>query len=162
MLTTYAGLRVIVAEDEPIGAGQEDGPVGAHQDDGARAGIDASTGSLVAFLLAFDYVPGHWWPDQVGPALHAAGLERWTEDAVEVMELATDPAHQGRGLGRALLAHLATTTARRTTLLSTDPDNPARRLYGACGYRELVPDFRYPVTGAPAVVLGALNPPATS
>lgn len=115
---------------------------------------EEATGRPVAMLFGHGYRTGTWWPQQVDGPLHEAGLGEWTEDAFELVELAALPEHRGHGLGTELLAHLHRTMPERTSLLSTEPDNPARRLYRRAGYLELLPGFRYPITGSPAVVMG--------
>ncbi|HEV8389944.1 MAG TPA: GNAT family N-acetyltransferase [Dongiaceae bacterium] len=49
------------------------------------------------------------------------------------------PGHEGRGIGRALLAAACDALVRagfRTLALSTDPDTRAAQLYRAAGWRE--------------------------
>ncbi|MBK0330502.1 GNAT family N-acetyltransferase [Brachybacterium sp. MASK1Z-5] len=115
---------------------------------------DEQTSQLHSMLFGHAYHPSSWWPRQVQGALEAAGLADWSDDAFEVVEVATAPWARGRGFARALLEHLHATMPQTTSLLSTGPDNPARALYRRCGYVELLPNFRYEVTGSPAVVLG--------
>jgi GNAT superfamily N-acetyltransferase len=130
---------------------------------GARVAVveDHETQQMHSMLFGHTYHPSSWWPQQVQGPLERAGLAEWTHDAFEVVEVATAPWARGRGSARSLLQHLHSTMPQRTALLSTGPDNPARSLYRRCGYVELLPDFRYPVTGAPAVVLGYRRPDAT-
>lgn len=133
-LRDYAGVRVLAALD----AGDD----------------EREPGRLLGFLYGYAYERGHWWPDQVGPALQAAGHGDWERDAFEVVELAVAPEAQGRGIGGALLAALLDGLAQRHVLLATDQDNPARQLYRRCGLVELVADFRYSPEGDPVVLLG--------
>jgi ribosomal protein S18 acetylase RimI-like enzyme len=57
---------------------------------------------------------------------------------LEVKGLAVDPAHQGRGVGRALLeaaaSEAAARGARRLTLRVLGPNAGARALYESCGF----------------------------
>lgn len=128
-LSMVPGTRIVVVEDE-------------------------DTLQLHSLLFGHGYHHGSWWPQQVQAPLEQAGLSEWTHDAFEIVEVATAPWARGRGFARSLLEHLHATMPQATALLSTAPDNPARALYRRCGYVELLPDFRYEVTGSPAVVLG--------
>lgn len=116
--------------------------------------------TLVGFVYGFDYQPGHWWPQQVGPALARAGHAGWTEDAFELNELEILPEYQGRGLGTALLHELFGRTTHRHILLSTtaDPDDRAKVLYGRLGFVDLVPGFRYAGIAEPANIMGRRRP----
>ncbi|MFI6427947.1 GNAT family N-acetyltransferase [Promicromonospora sp. NPDC050880] len=111
---------------------------------------------LVGFVYGFDYQPGHWWPQQVGPALAHAGHAGWTDDAFELNELEVLPEHQGRGHGTALLRELLSRVAHRHTLLSTtaDPGDRAKVLYRRLGFVDLVPGFRYAGVAEPANIMG--------
>ena len=112
--------------------------------------------ALVGFVYGFDYQPGHWWPQQVGPALERAGHGEWTEDAFELNELEVLPEHQGRGLGTALMRELLGRAAHRHTLLSTtaDPADRAKVLYRRLGFVDLVPGFRYAGVTERANIMG--------
>lgn len=123
--------------------------------DGVRVLLARSEGEAVGFAYGYTFQRGHWWPEQVGPALEAAGHALWMQDAFELAELVVTPDHQGRGIGTALLRRLMHTTTQRRVLLATTPQNPARRLYRHHGFTELLPDFRYGHTGPAAVVMGA-------
>ncbi|MCP2263030.1 GNAT family N-acetyltransferase [Promicromonospora thailandica] len=124
--------------------------------DGALA-LGAFEGDdLVGFVYGFEYQPGHWWPQQVGPALADAGHTRWTQDAFELNELEVLPEHQGRGHGTALLRELLGQVPHRHTLLSTtaDPADRAKVLYRRMGFVDLLPGFRYAGVTEPATIMG--------
>jgi GNAT superfamily N-acetyltransferase len=116
--------------------------------------------ALVGFVYGFDYEPGHWWPQQVGPAIERAGHADWTEDTFELNELEVLPEHQGRGFGTALMRALLDRTTHRHTLLSTtaDPADRAKVLYRRLGFVDLVPGFRYPGIAEPANIMGRRRP----
>lgn len=114
----------------------------------------ADGASIGAFSYGFTYERGHWWPEQVGPALEAAGLGEWQEDAFELVELAVRPDLQGRGLGSALLRELQQRAPQRRILLATNTDNPAQKTYRRNGFELLLPDFHYPVTNSPSLIFG--------
>ncbi len=71
----------------------------------------------------------------------AMGLFRPIGDEAEVLTLATDPAHRGRGLAGALLAAAMGRLAAggvRTLTLEVAADNPsARAVYDRAGFREI-------------------------
>jgi len=123
--------------------------------DGARVLLARAEGAAVGFAFGYTFQRGHWWPEQVGPELEAAGHGHWMQEAFELAELVVAPGHQGRGIGTALLQRLMHTTSQRRVLLATTPQNPARQLYRRRGFIELLPDFRYGRTGPAAVVMGA-------
>lgn len=112
--------------------------------------------ALVGFVYGFDYQPGHWWPQQVGPALTSSGFAGWTEDAFELNELEILPEHQGAGLGTGLMRELLRRIPHRHTLLSTtaDPADRAKVLYRRLGFVDLVPGFRYAGIAEPANIMG--------
>jgi ribosomal protein S18 acetylase RimI-like enzyme len=78
-----------------------------------------------------------------------------TDALYDVYWIAVDPAMQGRGMGRALLAcaEQSVREARGRGLVidtsSRDIYQPARRLYESCGYRRVaeIPDFYRPGDG---------------
>ena len=121
---------------------------------GARTVLARRGGQTVGFGYGFSFEPGHWWPDQVLPALARAGHQDWGGDSFELVELAMHPEAQGKGLGTQMLRYLQATGRHSRILLSTEPANPARALYKRAGFTELLPDFHYPATGGAAVVLG--------
>lgn len=71
----------------------------------------------------------------------AMGLFRAVGDEAEVLTLATDPAHRGRGLAGALLARAMDRLAAEgvtTLMLEVAADNPAARaVYDRAGFREI-------------------------
>lgn len=113
-------------------------------------------GRMLGFLYGYDLVRGNWWPQQIAPALEAAGHGRWLEDAFELAEIEVDPAAQRRGIGSALLRAMLDATSHRRALLSTtaDPVDRAKVLYRRHGFVELLPRFRYGGSGNPAVIMG--------
>jgi ribosomal protein S18 acetylase RimI-like enzyme len=60
----------------------------------------------------------------------------------QIVDIAVDPAHQGRGLGKAIMAALmehVDTALPATAYVSLIADVPANRLYAQFGFRETAP-----------------------
>ncbi|GHD07293.1 GNAT family N-acetyltransferase [Tianweitania populi] len=60
----------------------------------------------------------------------------------QITDIAVDPAHQGKGLGKAIMAHLmayVNEALPATAYVSLIADVPANRLYEQYGFRETAP-----------------------
>ena len=84
-------------------------------------------------------------------------MSRMAADEAEILSVAIAPGRRGRGLSRPLLDfHLRSLAGRgvRAVLLEVDEQNePARRLYGKAGFREVGRRQGYYESGATALVL---------
>jgi [ribosomal protein S18]-alanine N-acetyltransferase len=84
-------------------------------------------------------------------------MSRIAADEAEILSVAIAPGRRGRGLSRPLLDfHLRRLAGRgvRAVLLEVDEQNePARRLYGRAGFREVGRRQGYYESGATALVL---------
>jgi [ribosomal protein S18]-alanine N-acetyltransferase len=84
-------------------------------------------------------------------------MSRVAADEAEILSVAIAPSRRGRGLSRPLLDfHLRSLAGRgvRAVLLEVDEQNePARRLYGRAGFREVGRRQGYYESGATALVL---------
>lgn len=84
-------------------------------------------------------------------------MSRIAADEAEILSVAIAPSRRGRGLSRPLLDfHLRSLAGRgvRAVLLEVDEQNePARRLYGRAGFREVGRRQGYYESGATALVL---------
>jgi broad specificity phosphatase PhoE/GNAT superfamily N-acetyltransferase len=108
----------------------------------SRAGFRMVTLRLGPDLLGFAYgytgERGQWWTDNVAGGVPAAVDQGWFGGHFEVVELAVDPAAQGRGFGAALMDHLLLGLPHDRALLSTyRDDRPAPRLYARLGWTRL-------------------------
>ena len=111
----------------------------------AAVGAVDADGALVGIAYGYRGAQGQWWHDQVRAALDEDTARRWLDGSFEVCEFHVRPAHQGTGLGRALLARLLARTDARTAVLTTpDLDTRARRFYATAGWVDLVRDLRFP------------------
>ncbi len=126
-------------------------------------------GQLAAFTYGFHGQNGQWWHDMVAAALASRSQtggpdgrttpRQWLDDSFEVAELHVLPAHQGHGIGRALLLTLTSGRPERTAVLSTaDAPTRARRLYHGVGFTDLLTDFRFSGAEPPYAVMGATLP----
>jgi ribosomal protein S18 acetylase RimI-like enzyme len=125
--------------------------------------VTDGSGELIAFTYGFHGAPGQWWHDMVSYALATSvGTSRaaeWMSDSFEIAELHVLPAHQGQGIGRNLLLRLAAGRAERTAVLSThDTDSPARHLYRALGFTDLLTSFAFSGWDPLYAVMGARLP----
>ena len=102
-------------------------------------------GRLVGVAYGYRGAPGQWWHDQVRAALDEQTARTWLEGSFEVCEFHVRPAHQGTGLGRALMSCLLSLTDAPTAVLTTpDADTRARRFYRTAGWVDLARDIRFP------------------
>jgi GNAT superfamily N-acetyltransferase len=146
-------------------AGRADGgPAG--RADGGPAGIPdggGAAGPVIAFAYGFRGAGGQWWHDVVRSGITAAAGERtaaaWLADCFEIAEVHVRPEFQGQGIGRSMLLSLTAGCPHRTAVLSTlDAESPARRLYAAMGFRDLLRSFSFPGNGPLYAVMGAALP----
>jgi broad specificity phosphatase PhoE/GNAT superfamily N-acetyltransferase len=93
---------------------------------------------LHGFAYGYTGERGQWWTDTVANSVPADVDQRWFGGHFEVVELAVDPAVQGRGFGAALMDHLLLGLPHDRALLSTyRDDRPAPRLYARLGWIKL-------------------------
>lgn len=127
---------------------------------GARAlGATAPDGRLLGFVYGMPNDRDHWWSTVVEPYLRSAALDHWLDNSFTITELHVHPAHQHRGIGRALITRI-TDDARepRSILSAIDTESPARRLYRSLGYQDLARRVLFPSAPTPYAVMGARLP----
>ncbi|MCK7625605.1 GNAT family N-acetyltransferase [Streptomyces sp. RS10V-4] len=127
---------------------------------GARAlGATTPGGRLVGFVYGMPNDRTHWWSTVVEPYLRCQGLDHWLDDSFVITELHVHPAHQNRGIGRALITRITDEAAEPRSILSAiDTDSPARALYHSLGYEDLARRVLFPSAPTPYAVMGAPLP----
>lgn len=129
-------------------------------DDASPAGAHAA---IIGFAYGFHGAAGQWWHDVVLATLTTERGDEdaryWLGDSFEIAEVHVQPAHQGMGIGRAMMHALAAGRLERVALLSTpDGHTRARQLYRSLGFTDLVPGFTFPGSGPPYAIMGAALP----
>jgi ribosomal protein S18 acetylase RimI-like enzyme len=124
--------------------------------DPATAGPGASAEPLlVGFGYGYRGAPTQWWHDIVARAPGQDASRRWLADGFELAELHVLPAYQSQGLGRGLLRDIMRRAeAAHITLSTPDLETPARRLYRAEGFVDLLRDFYFPGSTEAYAVMG--------
>ena len=130
---------------------------------GGADGGGGPDGPVIAFAYGFRGAAGQWWHDVVRAGITAAAGERtaaaWLADCFEIAEVHVQPEFQGQGIGRSMLLSLTAGSPHRTAVLSTlDAESPARRLYAAMGFKDLLRSFSFPGNGPLYAVMGAALP----
>ncbi|MFJ3580658.1 GNAT family N-acetyltransferase [Streptomyces sp. NPDC090127] len=130
------------------------------QNPGARAyGATTAAGRLVGFVYGMPNDRGHWWSSIVEPYLRATDTVAWLDDSFVITELHVHPAHQGRGVGRALITTITDGSPLPRSILSAiDTESPARGLYRSLGYVDLARRVHFPSAPRPYAVMGAPLP----
>ena len=81
---------------------------------------------------------GQWWSDHVAGAVPPEVAQAWVGGHFELVEMATDPACQGRGIGGRVHDRLLAGLSHERALLGTYPDErPSVRLYRSRGWQRL-------------------------
>ncbi|MFG3251886.1 GNAT family N-acetyltransferase [Streptomyces sp. NPDC048187] len=126
---------------------------------GARA-LGATDGDrLVGFVYGMPNDRTQWWSTVVEPCLRAQGTDDWLDDSFVITELHVHPAHQNRGVGRALITRITDgATEPRSILSAIDTESPARGLYRSLGYQDLARQVHFPSAPKPYAVMGATLP----
>ncbi|MER5888777.1 GNAT family N-acetyltransferase [Streptomyces sp. NPDC001941] len=127
---------------------------------GARAyGATTADGRLAGFVYGMPNDRTHWWSTVVEPYLRNTGSTYWLQDSFVITELHVHPAHQNRGVGRALITTITDTAEQPRSILSAiDTDSPARGLYRSLGYTDLARQVLFPSAPKPYAVMGAPLP----
>ena len=127
---------------------------------GARAlGATTPEGRLVGFVYGMPNDRTHWWSTVVEPYLRARGTDFWLDDSFVITELHVHPAHQNRGVGRALITTITDSASEPRSILSAiDVESPARALYRSLGYQDLARRVLFPSAPRPYAVMGAPLP----
>ncbi|MBD0711373.1 MULTISPECIES: GNAT family N-acetyltransferase [unclassified Streptomyces] len=127
---------------------------------GARSyGATTPEGTLVGFVYGMPNDRAHWWSTIVEPYLGATGTADWLDRSFVITELHVHPAHQGRGVGRALITTITDGAAEPRSILSAiDTESPARGLYRSLGYQDLARQVHFPSAARPYAVMGAPLP----
>jgi ribosomal protein S18 acetylase RimI-like enzyme len=127
-----------------------------------RAALDADD-TLIGFGYGYTTRPGQWWHDLVNKALTREAAANWLTQSFELSELHVLPEYQGQGIGRQLLASLATGLPHRAMLLSTpDAETRAFHLYRDVGFVDLARHYLFPGDSRPFAVLGVRLPLQTA
>ena len=132
---------------------------------GFRGFVVEDNGLVVGFVYGYASKRGGWWHDAVERAFAGGPKAVWLEHAFELVELAVDPAAQGRGFGGRLhdallqeISHrslLHPSLPYRRALLSTiDAETTALALYKKRGWTPLLHNFRFPGSTVPTQVMG--------
>jgi ribosomal protein S18 acetylase RimI-like enzyme len=107
--------------------------------EGFRCAVARGCGSVVGFAYGYTGRRGQWWTDHVVEHAPVEIATTWLDGHFELVELAVDPAEQGRGYGVALHDALLGGLPHDRALLTTYcDDRPAPRLYRRLGWELLV------------------------
>lgn len=98
-------------------------------------------GELVGFAYGYTGRRGQWWTDNAVKVLEPEVAEAWVGGHFELVSLGVLDAARGRGIGRELMHALLDGLRHERLLLmtSSDPADPARRLYASEGWQVLGP-----------------------
>lgn len=108
---------------------------------------------LVGFAYGYVGGEGEAWHRRIAAAMTEEQRARWLQPGeLEFVELGVHPACRRRGLGTWLNDELLARAGRPTAVLTTEVQNePAKALYGARGWKVIVPEI---VIGRPYTVMG--------
>ncbi|HET7737852.1 MAG TPA: GNAT family N-acetyltransferase [Tepidiformaceae bacterium] len=113
--------------------------------------------SVVGMTYGYHGSPGQWWHDTVAKRLQRDVASKWLGDSYELVEIAVSPAHQGKGIGSALIERLLRDRDEATCVLSTRTDSEAHRLYRRHGF-EVIVEMAFVSRGALFFVMGKRLP----
>ena len=103
-----------------------------------RLAVFLDSGTVTGYGWGYVGHRGEYWADLLGDALPAEVASAWVGGHFDLVELAVLATHRRRGLGQALHDCLLAGLSGRCLLsTSSDPDDPAVRLYRRSGWTSL-------------------------
>lgn len=119
--------------------------------DGFRLARAYDADALVGFAYGYTGEPGQWWTDNARKALEPDVAEAWLGGHFELVSIGVLDAARRRGIGRRLMHALLQGLPHERLLLmtSSDPSDPARRLYASEGWHVIGPGI-----GEGTVIMG--------
>lgn len=110
---------------------------------GFRLTLARLDGRLVGFGYGYTGEPGQWWTDTAATVLHPEVAADWLGGHFELVSIGVAEHARGAGIGRRVITALTDglEQSRWVLMTSSDPDDPARRLYGATGWAVIGPGF---------------------
>jgi ribosomal protein S18 acetylase RimI-like enzyme len=128
--------------------------------DGFRLARAYDGDALVGFAYGYTGEHGQWWTDNAYKALSPDVADEWLGGHFELVSIGVVPTARRTGVGRSLMRLLLEDLPHDRLLLmtSSDPADPARRLYASDGWQVLGPGI-----GDGTVIMGrrpALHAPS--
>ena len=117
-------------------------------------------GALVGFCYGTKGADDQWWHRQVAPAFSEESRQTWLSDYFCLIELAVDPALQGKGVGRRLVEELLARvddTYWRCLVMTDMANARAKRLYESLGYSDVLAGFRFTGSGDAKRIMGRVS-----
>jgi ribosomal protein S18 acetylase RimI-like enzyme len=110
---------------------------------GFRLALAREGRQLVGFGYGYTGERGQWWTDTAATTLHPAVAADWLGGHFEVVSIGVAEAGRRGGVGRQLITALTDglDQSRWVLMTSSDPEDPARRLYRATGWAVIGPGF---------------------
>lgn len=108
---------------------------------GFRLALAREEGALTGFAYGYTGEHGQWWTDRAAKVLHPEVGSDWLGGHFELVSIGVEAAARGTGVGRQLLTALTDGLHHSRWLLmtSSDPEDPARRLYRSTGWAVIGP-----------------------
>jgi ribosomal protein S18 acetylase RimI-like enzyme len=122
-----------------------------HVREGFRLGRAYVDDALVGFAYGYTGRRGQWWTDNAAQVLEPEVAAEWLDGHFELVSIGVISAARGSGIGRGLMRVLLDGLPHERLLLmtSSDPADPARRLYASEGWQVLGPGI-----GEGTVIMG--------
>ena len=110
---------------------------------------------VVGMTYGYRSQRGQWWRDAVARELDRRARKLWLGSAYELVEIATHPDFQNRGIGALLVDSLLDGRPEKTCVLSTRTDSRAHELYARLGF-EVITEMAFTPGGAAFYVMGKI------
>ncbi|WP_299929723.1 GNAT family N-acetyltransferase [uncultured Nocardioides sp.] len=110
---------------------------------GFRLALARTHGRLIGFGYGYTGEHGQWWTDSAATVLHPDVASDWLGGHFELVSIGVAESARGASVGRRLLTALTDGLSHHRWVLmtSSDPEDPARRLYRSSGWAVIGPGF---------------------